>query len=139
QPQTSLRDIADNVVAAFRQDQAGSPGETQSGIVCMAFSGDQRVLAVGTASGYSQTIDLVQRKLLAPVFHQVPVGNLAFAPDACSLLVASFTGDVTRWWRSPDAPQLLSGHQGSVRFVALDSTGQRGVTGGVDGQLNVWD
>ncbi len=109
------------------------------GIVALTFSRDQRLLAVGTASGYTQTFDLIGRRELSPVFHQSPIGDLAFSTDVASLLVATWAGDVTRWRRAPDPPQLLAAHQGRVHFAALDSSGRRAVTGGVDKTLRVWD
>lgn len=109
------------------------------GIVALAFSRDQRVLAVGTASGYTQTFDLIGRRELSPVFHQSPIGDLVFSTDVASLLVATGAGDVTRWRRAPDPPRLLAAHRGRVHFAALDSTGRRAVTGGVDKTLRVWD
>ncbi|WLD12873.1 WD40 repeat domain-containing protein [Planctellipticum variicoloris] len=109
------------------------------GIVALAFSRDQRVLAVGTSSGYTQTFDLIGRRELSPVFHQSPIGDLVFSTDVASLLVATGAGDVTRWRRAPDPPRLLAAHRGRVHFAALDSTGRRAVTGGVDKTLRVWD
>jgi|GEM_PF-2452457 len=110
-----------------------------AGITAMAFTPEQRVLAVGTASGYTQTFDLVRRRDLSPVFHQEPVCDLRFADDGASLLVLTQPGNVSRWWRAPDGPQLLGRHEGSVRFAALDRKGERAVTGGVDQHLHVWD
>jgi WD40 repeat protein len=140
QPQTTARSFSSLLASAFLPSIAvpDSGIELPTGIVRVAFSPDDRVLAIGTASGYTQTIDLVRRRLLDPVYYEMPIGDLSFSADAASLLVATSSGDVFRRWRSPDQPSLLSGHQGSVRFVALDSSGQRAVTGGVDGQLNVW-
>ena len=109
------------------------------GITALEFRRDQKVAAAGTSSGYTQTFDLERGAELSPVFHRSPVTDLAFAADGASLLVATQSGEATRWWSAPDPPRLLEGHQGSVRFAALDSTGQRGVTAGVDRQLRVWD
>lgn len=140
-PRASGAELLENLTATFKPeaDARDSGNESKTGIVSIAFSRDQRVLAVGTASGYTQTIDLVHWTLLAPVFQQAPVSDLTFAADAASLLVATTSGDVARWWRAPDPPVSLAGHQGSVRFAVLDSSGQRGVTGGVDGQLIIWN
>jgi WD40 repeat protein len=121
------------------ETRAKLAGGMDNGIAAIAFSRDQRVLAVGTSTGFTQTFDLQHRTQLSPVFHQIPVSNLRFAEDAASLLVATQFGDVARWWRAPDPPQLLEGHQGSVRFAALDDAGRRAVTGGVDRTLKVWD
>ncbi|MBI1313915.1 hypothetical protein GC176_21690 [bacterium] len=112
---------------------------TDGGIISAAFSPDQRILAVGTASGYLQTFDLVHFRDLSPVFVGGPVTDLMFAQDGSSLLAATLQGDVVRYWRAPDPPQMLRGHEGRVWFAALDATGQRAVTGGVDKQLCVWD
>lgn len=140
QVQTAARSVVSALASAFLPGRAAtdSASELRTGIVRVAFSPDDRVLAIGTASGYTQTVDLVRRRLLAPVFHEMPIGDLKFSADAASLLVAMPSGEVFRRWRAPDQPSSLSGHQGSVRFVALDSSGQRAATAGVDGQMNVW-
>lgn len=112
---------------------------SEQGISAVAFSGDQCVLAVGTATGYTQTFDLTHRRELSVVHHQAPIGDLAFAADGASLLVATTPGNVSRCWQAPSGPRMLSGHQGSVRFAALDASGHRAVTGGQDKRLCVWD
>jgi WD40 repeat protein len=114
-------------------------GMAVGGIISAEFSPDQRVLAVGTASGYLQTFDLVDFRELSPVFVGGPVTDLRFAQDGSSLLAATMWGDVVRYWRAPEPPQMLSKHEGRVWFAALDATGRRAVTGGIDKQLCVWD
>ncbi len=109
------------------------------GISALTIRGDQRVLAVGTATGYTQTFDLTRRQALSAVYHQAPVNDLAFATNGASLLVATEQGDVSRWWQAPNQPRMLSGHQGNVRFAALDASGKSAVTGGIDKRLCVWN
>lgn len=110
-----------------------------SGLTAMTFSPDQSVLAVGTASGYTLTFDLARGTALSPVFHQSPIADVIFAADVASLLVVTESGKVSRWWRSPDPPFLLTQQDGSVRFAALDATGRRAVIGCADRRLKVWD
>lgn len=137
---TSTVDNRVDTVVPINPGAAATPSSFfNRGVSTLAFSLDQRVLAVGTATGYTQTFDLMQRRELATVFHPTAICDLAFASDGASLLVATLSGDVTRWWRAPALPRMLSGHQGSTRFVALDATGQRAVTGGQDKRLCVWD
>ena len=62
-----------------------------------------------------------------------------FADDSSSLLVSIVPGEVIRCWQSPKPPRMLSGHDGYIRFAALDESGKRAVTGGHDKQLCVWD
>lgn len=108
-------------------------------ISAVAFSRDQRVVVAGTSAGYTQTFNFKQRQRLSRVFHQAHVDDLTFTADASSLLVATSLGNVSRWWQAPAVPKSISGHQGSVRFAALDASGQRAVTGGHDKRLCVWD
>ncbi|QDU50686.1 WD40 repeat domain-containing protein [Gimesia panareensis] len=109
------------------------------GITSIAFNPDQRVLAIGTVSGYLQTFDLVHFRELSTVFTRGPISDLRFAEDSSSLLIANIPGEVIRCWQSPKPPQMLSGHDGYIRFAALDASGKRAVTGGHDKQLCVWD
>ena len=109
------------------------------GITAVVISSDQRILAVGTAGGYVQTFDLTNRNPLSVISAREPVSDLAFADDRLSLLVADKSGAVTRWRRAPAPPRTLHGHEGLVRFAALDAKGKRAVTGGVDKHLKVWD
>lgn len=108
-------------------------------ISAVAFSPDQRVVAAGTTAGYTQTFNFKHRQRLSTVFHQAHVTDLTFTADDTSLLVATSLGNVTRWWQAPSVPKFMTGHQGSVRFAALDASGQRAVTGGHDKRLCVWD
>lgn len=109
------------------------------GIMSVAFNPDQRVLAVGTVSGYLQTFDLIKFRELSTVFTRGPISDMKFADDSSTLLISIVPGDVIRCWQSPKPPRMLSGHDGSIRFAALDETGKRAVTGGHDRQLCVWD
>ncbi|WP_197995530.1 WD40 repeat domain-containing protein [Gimesia algae] len=109
------------------------------GITSLAFNADQRVLAVGTVTGYVQTFDLINFRELSMVFTGGPVSDLKFADDSSSLLVSIVPGEVIKCWQSPKPPRMLSGHEGYVRFAALDESGLRAVTGGHDKQLCIWD
>lgn len=130
---------------SFRSGLVASPTDDarqthgDHGITAIAFRHDQRVLAAGTAGGYTQTFDLERGTELSPVFQRSAVTDLAFTQDGASLLVAMQSGEVTRWWQAPDPPRMLTGHQGSVRFAALDAAGRRAVTGGTDRKLRIWD
>lgn len=108
-------------------------------ISTVAWSRDQHVVVAGTTAGYTQTFDLKRGHSLSTVFHQARVNDMIFSPDGTSLLVTTALGNVSRWWQAPSVPKILPGHQGSVRFAALDASGQRAVTGGHDKRLCVWD
>jgi WD40 repeat protein len=114
-----------------------SPSSPREGISALSFRVDGRLLAVGSASGYVQTIDVSQERPLSLTFHQASVSDLAF--DRNSLMAATIQGDVFRCWQASEPPLLLAGHQGTVRFAALDAKGQRAVTGGQDKRLCIWD
>jgi len=109
------------------------------GITSIAFNSDQHMLAVGTVTGYLQTFDLVKFRILSTVFTGGPISDMKFADDSSSLLVSLVPGEVIRCWQSPKPPRMLSGHDGYIRFAALDESGLRAVTGGHDKQLCVWD
>ncbi|MFH1302725.1 MAG: PQQ-binding-like beta-propeller repeat protein [Planctomycetota bacterium] len=110
-----------------------------AGITSIAFNSDQHVLAVGTVGGYLQTFDLVNFRVLSTVFTGGPISDMKFADDSSSLLISLVPGEVVRCWQSPKPPRMLSGHDGQIRFAALDESGLRAVTGGHDKQLCVWD
>ncbi|WP_417385754.1 hypothetical protein [Gimesia sp.] len=109
------------------------------GITSIVFNPDQRLLAIGTVAGYLQTFDFDNLRELSTVYTGRPISDMKIADDSSSLLVANITGDVSRCWQSPKPPRMLSGHDGYVRFAALDETGKRAVTGGHDKQVYVWD
>ena len=108
-----------------------------NGITALRFRDDGELLAVGSVSGYVQTINVRQKRPLTSVFHQTSVSDLAF--DHETLLVATIAGDVFRCWQESEPPLFLSAHHGPVRFAALDAGGQRAVTGGHDKRLCIWD
>ncbi len=146
---TPATEIAADASQAADSNSARALAKFRNGLTAIAISPDQRVLAVGTASGYTQTFDMEHGTALSPVFHQSPVTDIIFASDVASLLVVTRpvetqssngqSGSITRWWRAPPAPIQLTQQDGSVRFAALDVTGQRAVTGGIDRQLRIWD
>jgi len=109
------------------------------GLTSITFSPDQKIVAAGTANGYTQTFSVEQGTALTPVFHQSSVMDIVFAGNSSAMFVLTRPGNVVRWWRAPPPPDLLAQQQGSVRFAMLDATGKRAVTGGVDRQLRVWD
>jgi WD40 repeat protein len=119
--------------------EQATPAAGKAGITAIAISPDERVLALGTGSGYTQTFDLVRHQELTQAYQGGAVSDLVFASDNTSLLAATGLGDVARWRRAPSPPILLKGHQGQVRFAALDAQGCRAVTGGHDRQLCIWD
>jgi WD40 repeat protein len=120
-----------------REQSSVSSTSHERGISALSFRADGQVLAVGTASGYVQTIDVGRQQPLSAMFHQAPISDLAF--DQNTLLVATLREDVFRCWQNSQPPLFLAGHQGSVRFAAVDAKGERAVTGGQDKRLCIWD
>jgi WD40 repeat protein len=108
---------------------------------CLAFSPDERTLAIGERKGDIRLFDLTTgsvRHVLAGHLRQV--NSLAFAPDG--MLLASASGDGTaRLWHAGQGRELTAfkAHAGSVNSIGFSQDGRTVATGGVDRKLMLWD
>jgi hypothetical protein len=108
---------------------------------CLAFSPDERLLALGERKGSIRIFDVAsgteQRVLTG---HLREVTAIGFAPDGVTLASASADG-TARLWNTANGIELTTfkGHAGSVNSVAYSQDGRTLATGGVDRKVLFWE
>jgi eukaryotic-like serine/threonine-protein kinase len=111
-------------------------------IVCMVYSPDGTVVAVGASDSYASLwkvgedgIGFASRLLL-----KGPVGDICFSPDGSRLLIASYDGTARVWDMNVEkavTPEMK--HRRSVFHAEFSPDGNRVVTASYDGTARVWD
>ncbi|MFT6079306.1 MAG: serine/threonine protein kinase/WD40 repeat protein [Planctomycetota bacterium] len=115
----------------------------------IAFSPDNAMCAIGTASGTFCLYATTSGALLGRMHHSDAITSIAFAPDSSRLLTGSRDKTVRLWRLVParstdDQPEveireccILRGHTAEVRSVAFDATGQLAAT--ATDRINIFD
>jgi WD40 repeat protein len=118
----------------------------------MAFSpGGQYVRVIGYESGIRQvTVDLYATKtgesvdrlsvVSGRIFggEAVRIGALAVSPDGQSALLSFDNGTILLWNKA--RPEMrLEGHAGEVHALCFSADGHRGLSGGSDRTIGLWD
>jgi len=107
----------------------------------LAFSPDERWLAIGERSGQIRVIDTVtgaERMLLTG--HLREITSLVFSPDGRLLASGSADGTARLWQLSSNRElAAFKGHKNAVRAVAFSPDGRTLATGGVDRAVLLWD
>ena len=125
-----------------------------SSIRCVASSPTAEFFACGDAAGIVTIWESKNRSPLAVLDgHSALVDDLVFSPDGEKLVSASWDGtvrvqsansqgspwDVDRQPTNVESAAIeLRGHSGAVTSVGYFHDGERLVTGGIDGAINVW-
>jgi hypothetical protein len=107
----------------------------------VAFSGDGQSVAVGTADGAVELLDVASgrsRKRWAA--HRGPVLAVAFAAGSVTLASAGHDGTV-RLWACPSGKPVktLTAHKGPATCLAFAADGRTLATGGRDANVRVWE
>jgi WD40 repeat protein/tRNA A-37 threonylcarbamoyl transferase component Bud32 len=110
-------------------------------IPCIAFSPDDKTLAVGSDPGHVITYDWSEGRDWHHLGkHAFRTFGLAFSPDGKTLASASQDTTIKLWDLTTHKERLtLTGHHGFVTAVAFAPDGKRLASAGQDGTIRLWD
>ncbi|MGW8317598.1 MAG: nSTAND1 domain-containing NTPase [Candidatus Promineifilaceae bacterium] len=136
--------------ALFSLDDINCAENTPYPIRCdIAFSPDERLLAIGESDGSVRLLDfqtLLRNETVDSALVQtieasaMPVWDMAISPDGLHLATAGLD-NMVRLWDIETGERLLTlfGHDDSLLVVVFDHDGRRLATADVNGQVNIWD
>ncbi len=133
-------------VASGRRLMTLDPGDGSSSYPSVAFSPDERFVAVGGSSGRATMFDIRTGEIVRTLAHSdqpeiaAEILGVAFSPDGSTLATAS--GDATAKVWAVDSGELLrtlEGHESRVHSVAYSPNGRWLVTSSGDGVAIVWN
>lgn len=115
-------------------------GRMPQAVRTLAFSHDDRLLALGERTGAIRIVETTGAERVVLSGHLREVNDLEFSPDG--QLLASASGDGTaRLWRIGEGRELAAfkGHRNAVRAVAFSQDGRTLASGGIDRAVLLWD
>jgi WD40 repeat protein len=138
----ALRDFAWGLFHRLcRRDRLVCDGQPQR-ILCVAYSPDGTLLAVGDEEGQVRLRDLASgaERLHFPA-HRFGVNALAFAADGRSLVTAGGDGRARLWdvATATERVVLAGQHEDAVWAVAWSPDGSTVATGSIDKRVKLWD
>jgi len=109
-------------------------------VISLAFSPDDKALAVGTDVGTVTLWEIETGKQLASYRgHTNPVRSLAFSPDGKTLATGGADRTVRLWDVATGQERCtLTGHQSGVHRVVFDPTGNTLASASSDGAVKLW-
>jgi WD40 repeat protein/class 3 adenylate cyclase len=133
-------------VASRRRALALEPIDDASSYPSVAFSPDERFVAVGGAGGAATVFDAETGGIVRTFQHSeqpdvaAEILGIAFSPDGSELATASGDGTAKVWsLESGDLLRTLRGHQSRVHSIMYNADGRSLVTSSGDGVAIVWD
>jgi WD40 repeat protein/predicted Ser/Thr protein kinase len=135
---------ADRLVQSWDVDTRGPLGEGlthDAAVLCLAVSGDSRLLAAGCRDRTVWLWDLASdRRVGRPLPHPDLAQAVALSPDG-ALLAAGCRDGTARLWdsRSGQGLPAVPQHRGEVLAVAFSPDGRRLLAGSADRTARVWD
>jgi WD40 repeat protein len=112
----------------------------QTAAQALAFSPDNKLLALGGEDGNIRLLDAASGKIIRNIkAHTQPILALAFTPDGKTLASAS-KDQTVRLWDVQTGQQISQGKQPApISGLAISPQGKLLVTGGKDGTIKLWD
>lgn len=132
----------DSLLYTYQLDKEGN--FPANAIICMSWSPDKDLIAVGCWFGGTLIIDLSAREMVR-VFdpkspHRYDVNGLEWSQDGLTLATAHQDGYVRLWdIATHDLLQEIEAHTGWVRGISWSPDGNMFATGGEDKLVLIWD
>jgi WD40 repeat protein len=111
------------------------------GTPCIAFSPDNRILAVGTFTENARLLDAVTGQVIADLpGHGQSARSVAVSPDGKTLAVGSYDHTI-RLWNLADRTirATMTGHEGWVYALSFSADGAWLASGSLDKTVRLWD
>ena len=106
----------------------------------LAFSPDDKRLAVGVFGGVLKLLDAETGAKLFALDPGPRINSLAFSPDGHHLAAGHGDGTTSVWELSSRTLRFsLEGHVDAVNSVAFSTNGEKIATGGIDNTVKLWD
>ncbi|MEO6037525.1 MAG: hypothetical protein ABIQ93_03860, partial [Saprospiraceae bacterium] len=115
--------------------------EFESPVMAVAFSPDERFLAVGLFNGQTIIISLIsfKQQYILQGQHIGAVTSVAFSPDGSLLLTGGDDKKAFLWDTLGQVRNSLIGHRNVVYGVAFSPDGQTLLTASLDNNLRLWN
>jgi WD40 repeat protein/predicted Ser/Thr protein kinase len=118
----------------------GAFGAEWGPIRSIAFSPDERQIAIVGQDGILRLVDVSSQAEIARDQTGAPVRAVAFSPRGGTLASAEGDGSVRLWESAPLRPlRILDQHRSEATAVAFSPDGKIVASGGKDGYLMLWD
>ncbi|HQF62718.1 MAG TPA: hypothetical protein PLT26_09475 [Anaerolineaceae bacterium] len=105
----------------------------------LAFSPDERLIAVGTKGGYVQVEEITSSKTLANIKHGSTILAISFSPDGQRLVVGGSDGSLKIWELSTRQVLEQFSQDASILSLAYSADGQRIYSASQAGEVCVWE
>jgi WD40 repeat protein len=115
--------------------------KTDKGVPALAFSRDNKTLAVASFTEHCYLLDVETGKVQGTLAgHGKAARGVAFAPDEKTLAVSSYDGSIRLWdYRAGKLLQTMPGHTDWVYCVSYSPDGKILASSSADQSVRLWD
>ncbi|MBL4849993.1 MAG: WD40 repeat domain-containing protein [Planctomycetes bacterium] len=115
-------------------------GHKGTGVSVVRYSPNYKQALTASSVGEIKLWDLAKRKVVHTMTNHKGISDLVFTADGKGAFSSGYDGEVRLWnLEEGRLERAYSGHSKSVLAVALDSSGTRVASCGLDKTVRVWD
>ncbi len=124
----------------IQSDQEPQTLQVSAAVTSVAYSADQRFIAVGLFDGKTLLADANKVKTLRTIEQSSPVTCVRFSSDS-KVLATATTDGLVKLWEVGTGSEVATyrGHRGHVDSLAFSHKGLWLASGGMDRTIRIWD